>query len=281
MRLHTIWAVEHVVLSVPEHFHNYYQFMFCRGGTGEITVGENRYAISEGEVCLAAPMVKHSIVQNDGMQLIEVKFVVEDRYLDEKLRKLPENFRIEDPFIIERFNTLLSEFYNEDFCFCEVVNSELFLLLIYIMRKNLVTEELPNFSTTQIVAIQNGQSDIELETCFDRIVQYIGGHIDRQITVEDLAERAHLDKSYFTVRFKEIYGISPMRYVAHMRIERAKVLLTTSSMTITEIASSTGFSSIHYFSRQFKSRVGLTPAGYRNMDKYHKKKKTQVYNINK
>ena len=212
-------------------------------------------------------MQEHSLEQKGGMRLVEVKFIIEDRYIDEKIRKLPESFRIEDEFLIGRIDTLVKEFYKDDFCSSEVVNYELFLFLIYLMRANLCAEDIPNPSTTQIVAISKGHSDIELETNFDRVVEYINANIASPLTLEQLADFAHFDKSYLTVRFKEIWGLSPMRYVAHVRIELAKALLVSSDVSITDIARATGFSSIHYFSRHFKSRVGVAPVDCRKSGK--------------
>ena len=73
----------------------------------------------------------------------------------------------------------------------------------------------------------------------------------------------HFDKSYLTARFRDSLGTSPMRYVNHMRMERAKSLLATTDDSITQVAKAVGFSSIHYFSRYFKEKEGITPIEYR------------------
>jgi len=86
---------------------------------------------------------------------------------------------------------------------------------------------------------------------------------DRAISLDELASIAHFEKSYLTVRFKQMWGISPMKYVNLLRIERAKLLLATTDMSITDIACCVGFGSIHYFSRYFKEKEGITPNEYR------------------
>ena len=54
-----------------------------------------------------------------------------------------------------------------------------------------------------------------------------------------------------------------MQYVSWLRIERAKVLLLTTDMSITDIANEVGFGSIHYFSRFFKEKENITPNEFR------------------
>ena len=263
MRLHTLWVVDHVVISVHEHFHNYYQLMICLGGSGEITVGNNRYRMSRGDVCLAEPMERHSLVQDDGMRLVEVKFVVLDRNLDENIRKMPEHFTIDSASIFERIERLSSAFYMTGIYSSEIIDYELFLLLAHLMRDSAEKYEIRYTEKTDSVAIPHSDASAELETRFDRIVEYIEHNISEPITLDTLADAVHFDKSYLTVKFKEIYGLSPMRYVAHTRLERAKALLSSTDKSVTEVAHETGFSSIHYFSRHFKAKVGFTPGEYR------------------
>ena len=98
---------------------------------------------------------------------------------------------------------------------------------------------------------------------FEYTVRYIENNLDREITLDELAKTVHFNKSYLIVRFKETWGISPMKYVNYVRIERARELLATTEKSITDIALEVGFSGIHYFSRYFKARVGITPQEYR------------------
>ena len=69
-----------------------------------------------------------------------------------------------------------------------------------------------------------------------------------------------------------MWGIPPMQYINHLRIERSKVLLAMTDKSATEIALDVGFQSIHYFSRYFKDKEGMTPNEYREKrKKYHLK----------
>ncbi|GAA3095814.1 hypothetical protein GCM10017687_02890 [Streptomyces echinatus] len=62
---------------------------------------------------------------------------------------------------------------------------------------------------------------------------------------------------------KEAYGETPGRCLTHRRIERAEEMLRSANLTVTEICTLVGFSSLGTFSARFKTRTGLTPSEYR------------------
>lgn len=63
--------------------------------------------------------------------------------------------------------------------------------------------------------------------------------------------------------FKREYGIAPLRYVNALRIERAKLLLRDTELTVSEVAERTGFDNLSYFSRLFSRIAGISPSAYR------------------
>lgn len=81
--------------------------------------------------------------------------------------------------------------------------------------------------------------------------------------VEDLAKEAGMSKSGFQHLYKKLYGVNVMNDVINGRIERAKRLLSSTTLTVREIAERCGYSNEYNFMRQFKSRTGQTPSGYR------------------
>lgn len=267
MRIHTIWAVEHEIVSIQEHCHNYFQMMICLGGSGAVGVDGVEYPMTEGSVCFASPMKKHFLRQENAMWLVEIKFLAEDEELYENLTRLPDNFRIESEFFFDRIRRIIAEYYNDGFCAREAVNCELYLLLIYFMRACLGDGYLSGKTRDTASGDSLGGIDIKLKMNFDKIIEYIEANIGEPLTLDYLSELVHFDKSYFTARFREICGMSPMRYVTHARIERAKVLLVTTDMTITEIARTVGFSTVHYFSRHFKIKLGVAPTEYRTLSR--------------
>lgn len=82
------------------------------------------------------------------------------------------------------------------------------------------------------------------------------------ITVSDVAKRLHLNRSYFSVIFRETVKKSPGRYLAELRMEKAANLLTEHSCSVTVTALSVGFQDVFTFSRTFKKYFGVSPTAY-------------------
>ncbi len=85
---------------------------------------------------------------------------------------------------------------------------------------------------------------------------------DATISNQDLATLCNVSVVYFRKLFDRLYGVSPIKYLRMLRIEKAKELLVSDYLSISDIASMTGFNTIFTFSRAFKNEVGLSPKNY-------------------
>ena len=108
--------------------------------------------------------------------------------------------------------------------------------------------------------------DTRSDNVISMAITYIRDHLDRQPTLQELAEHVNLSPYYFAHVFKEETGISPIEYVAISKINYAKSILKTTTTSITEITDILGYSSNASFSNAFKKRTGITPARFRKID---------------
>jgi len=99
-----------------------------------------------------------------------------------------------------------------------------------------------------------------------RAVEYIDDNLRSDLTLASLAESVALSPGHFAHAFRQATGVTPHRYVLERRVERAKTLLRTSDMPITEIADRVGCSSPSHFSVLFHRITGLTPRQFRKLD---------------
>jgi AraC-like DNA-binding protein len=83
------------------------------------------------------------------------------------------------------------------------------------------------------------------------------------LDLDALAAAAHVSRYHFARSFAATYGETPMRYLTRRRIERAQVLLRSSSTPITDVCTAVGFSSLGSFSSRFRELVGESPSDYR------------------
>lgn len=86
----------------------------------------------------------------------------------------------------------------------------------------------------------------------------------RPVSVGDLAQALNLSESRLRTVFKQTAGIPLGSYIQNYRLTRAMSLLSTSSLSISDISTETGFGSTQAFSRLFKKKIGLTPRTYRH-----------------
>lgn len=99
---------------------------------------------------------------------------------------------------------------------------------------------------------------------FEIIKRYILDNIDRNITIDELAELAFLSKYYFSRCFAEYFSESPHKYMTRLRIGRAKELLAyNNALTVADIAEKMNFDSPQTFSSWFKKSTGQSPLHYR------------------
>lgn len=101
-------------------------------------------------------------------------------------------------------------------------------------------------------------------TRFERVLEFIEEHIERDIRLAELASLEGLSVTRFAHAFKAEYGISPYRYILQRRIDRSKQLLRTTDLTIAGVAERSGFSSQSRFSSMFARHVGAPPSVYRS-----------------
>ncbi len=83
------------------------------------------------------------------------------------------------------------------------------------------------------------------------------------LTIDDLASSAMFSRYHFSRLFRNFTGISPGRFLAALRIQEAKRLLVSTSLTVAAVSTSVGYASLGTFSSRFHRSVGLSPAAYR------------------
>jgi AraC-like DNA-binding protein len=115
------------------------------------------------------------------------------------------------------------------------------------------------------------ERNIELKTrnqahfdMINRAQMRIRESLESSLTIQQVAEDLGVSYSNFRKLFKEFTGISPATYQQDLRLQRAKELLSTTEMSIKEIAYRLNFESPDYFSAKFKIKTGRRPSELRN-----------------
>lgn len=96
-------------------------------------------------------------------------------------------------------------------------------------------------------------------TQLQQVLDYIHTHLDRDLSLTELAGVINISPTYFASLFKQAMGIAPHQYVIQQRVERAKLMLSKTDLAIADIALQVGFSSQSHLNQQFKRLTGMTP----------------------
>jgi AraC family transcriptional regulator len=108
-----------------------------------------------------------------------------------------------------------------------------------------------------------------------RTVAYIEANLGSKLAIRDMADLVALSKSHFSRAFKQTLGSSPMAYVAVRRIERAKLMMTSTGQRLTDIAVACGFADQSHLNRYFRRVVGVSPGLWRRVSPYE----TRTYGL--
>lgn len=90
-------------------------------------------------------------------------------------------------------------------------------------------------------------------------IEYIHAHLNRDLSLVEIARVTNISPTYFASLFKRATGIAPHKYVIQQRVKRAKLLLLKTDLAIADIALQVGFSNQSHLTRHFKRLTGMTP----------------------
>lgn len=102
-----------------------------------------------------------------------------------------------------------------------------------------------------------------------KTLEIIHNEFNRDLTLEELAERVFLSPNYLSILFKKEMKIGLNKYLNNFRLEKACSLLLNSNMKVIDIAKYIGFDNPSYFNRLFKNNFGMTPSIYREEHPSH------------
>jgi len=101
------------------------------------------------------------------------------------------------------------------------------------------------------------------------VAQYMTDNMQKDITLEELATLTNLHPNYLIRSFKKQFGVTPMRYLNDLRLEKIVSLLCGSDLSLKEIMKQTGFTEPAYFSGFFKQKTGYSPREFRKHHREH------------
>lgn len=135
-------------------------------------------------------------------------------------------------------------------------------------------------------AIRDAAAMTRSATRIQKSMQFIQANFAGPLSVGELADHAAMSPSHYAHSFRQVAGVSPMRYLRDVRLDEARALMLGSQLRPSQVADQVGFESAAHFAREFKRRFDATPAEYsrRLLGAQHSKsaaavKETAVFGI--
>lgn len=94
------------------------------------------------------------------------------------------------------------------------------------------------------------------------ILRYLDQNYEKDLSLKKIAEHFHLNASYISQLIRSETGLTYTQYVTELRMNKAKELLKTTSLSLAEVSEAVGFNDYFYFIKKFKKEVGVTPGKY-------------------
>lgn len=230
-----------------------YLLIYMWKGSGELTLGNRSHPISSGDFFICRPHETKFFQPSSGEYCEYYWTAFNGKFATDILSKLnltsKENYFVgHDAEITAMLEKLLDEFGSDD-PNSVIISTALFVSTLGVMSR-LAIHILPQDQTKGYDKIAPALSSINSD-CTSKI------------NVDEYAKMCNLSTSYFTHLFTKVTGFSPMEYKQLQRINIAKNLLTTTTLSVKEISNVIGFKDPLYFGRCFKQSTGQTPSGYR------------------
>lgn len=110
---------------------------------------------------------------------------------------------------------------------------------------------------------QEASQEASQEATVAAAVRYLDAHFAEPLRVEQVAASVFLSPDRFTEVFARTMGRTPRDYIRHLRVERARLLLATTGLSVSKVGQAAGFGEAAYFTRVFRAATGTTPREFR------------------
>ena len=249
------------------HFHDEYEIYYLVDGERFYFIGQHTYHIKKGSLIF----INRNEIHKTGMgqssyhdriliELTEEPFASFFNQLgDLNFRDFFENHSgvlniepAEQSYVENLFLSIQSEIHHKFPGYRLNVMMKLSELLIYALRYEESHKEAPTKSSSKIKHQR-----------VDQVADYIISHCTDRISLESLSEKFFVNKCYLSRIFKEVTGFTVNEHINIHRINKAQQLLTTTDLSISEIASECGYESLTYFEKVFKTYREISPLKYR------------------
>lgn len=262
--------IDHSGVISSTHYHDYIELLYGRDCDITVWVNDKTIHFTTGDLVIINPHETHTLYSHKKKSdYIVIKFIPEilsygNQMPAEMMYILPamynasisehiiKKYEYPSSSVSEIVNEIYREWCDEKFGYELAIRSGILKLFLYVVRHLDSKYEKSLFS----------ESD-EMTTIIYKAAEYCSSHCC-DVTAKQISEMYSVSYSYFSRTFKKIMGRTFSQYLNDVRIDNARKMLLTSSASMSEIATDTGFSSASHFIHNFKKKTGFSPLAYKS-----------------
>jgi AraC-like DNA-binding protein len=250
--------------------HDFWELVYVDSGEISVVADETRYLVTQGNIIFHKPMEFHSFTSTNRSphNIIVASFVSGSpamSFFKDKIFSLNKNQKK----ILSSFVDEMKTVFKDNDTWKKKIEVEMAAknreayqigilhfehLLLDLMREN-----------SSFGHIQNEHSEEKknVENAFvERIKDFLAQSVYKSLTLSDVCEHFNMSKSYICRVFKSETGESVVDFYIQLKIKEAKLLIRKGDLNFTQISEALGYTSIHHFTRSFKSKTGMSPSAY-------------------
>lgn len=228
-----------------------------------LLIDDKGYKVNEGELFFFGRNQNHILWSDRDVAPSFVTISFEMAFADEAFY-LNKRFKINDSIneVIKRILMERQKLYdrhpggtggNGDFAIEQLIKNYMEELMIKLYR----IDALDTSKKSSLMIVHKSE-----EMIVQKCQEYIANNMGARLTISVIAGVIPISASYLNTLFHKTLGCAVGEYIIDTKLDYAKKLILKKELNMTQISTCLGYSSIHYFSRLFKGRVGVSPAGY-------------------
>lgn len=262
--------------SFPGESHNFWEFLYVDKGEVLVTSDREKQLVRQGQVIFHKPNEFHALAANRVIapNLVVISFEAASpcmSFFENRIMTVGEYERnLLAQIIVEARDTFsgpMDDPYMEcltrgekpHFASEQLIKIHLEEFVIQLIRS---VSGKSAFTATKENASKRNSYDPDV--LFNDILTYLDKNIGRQLTVEEISRDNLISSSKLKKLFRQHDGGGVIECFNRMKISAAKQMIRNQQMNFTQIADHLGYTSVHYFSRNFKHVTNMTPSEYRS-----------------
>lgn len=245
------------------HSHDHLEIAFVLSGTGKYHIEGEVYDISEGDLLIFNPGIKHQALFVKEAEVPTTEFFV--GFSDIQVNGFGENFLPvpNGEYMIHTSGELRQKLFK----ICSSMEAEkvvcregrYFMLKAYLMQilVLIIREQCAPVPVHEGYSFESTNKKYVVE----QLLNYLEDHYNEKISLDQIAENMYLSPFYISKIFKSETGDTPIRHLINIRLEKAREILESGyDGSIQEVAAMVGYDDAYHFSKLFKKHHGITPS---------------------